>query len=562
MQESILITIDNFINPPLLVSAIITLLIVVFCIIIKLRNTANISFIYFISPLVLIAGSIISMIKGPNFYFVASLIISELLLIPLLVVKAFDNPKKREAKKAAKLLADRENSIATNELAQAAIAEIKAKSEKTLEVNKDLISKVSNYFNNENSIESFLEYCNKMITEKTSADGCVILLADGDDNSLAVKSLMGSFPPPYKLPEDLPHKPIRVETNLRFASFPFSGNIFGDIFTEGEPTLITDSVKDPRVYQNGPEEFLSCGSYIFVPIKQQERSIGLIGLSILPGKTPFSKEDFENAIIMTDAIASAIKPLYSFLAYAEKSELSKDGIIATKYQKDMLPAKLPVIDKLQIGCFSNPVENVCGDYYDVLVSRKDRVSFVMADVAGKGMNSLVVMIMIRAILRLSVNTAQSASTILSWANRGICLESSKIDHFASVALINYNSTTKEAQISTCGNNPVFLYSVSNKQLSQISTPSEPMGVDKEAVYSDINITLNSGDILVTCTDGLLESLNENGVQYSTESLKKVLLQNSNASAKDISNRVKDDLRRYSENIQQYDDQSLLVIKIQ
>ena len=102
----------------------------------------------------------------------------------------------------------------------------------------------------------------------------------------------------------------------------------------------------------------------------------------------------------------------------------------------------------------------------------------------------------------------------------------------------------------------------NKQLSQISTPSEPMGVDKEAVYSDINITLNSGDILVTCTDGLLESLNENGVQYSTESLKKVLLQNSNASAKDISNRVKDDLRRYSENIQQYDDQSLLVIKIQ
>lgn len=557
-----MITIDNFINPPLLVSAIIALLIVVFCIIIKLRNTANISFIYFISPLVLIAGSIISMIKGPNFYFVASLIISELLLIPLLVVKAFDNPKKREAKKAAKLLADRENSIATNELAQAAIAEIKAKSEKTLEVNKDLISKVSNYFNNENSIESFLEYCNKMITEKTSADGCVILLADGDDNSLAVKSLMGSFPPPYKLPEDLPHKPIRVETNLRFASFPFSGNIFGDIFTEGEPTLITDSVKDPRVYQNGPEEFLSCGSYIFVPIKQQERSIGLIGLSILPGKTPFSKEDFENAIIMTDAIASAIKPLYSFLAYAEKSELSKDGIIATKYQKDMLPAKLPVIDKLQIGCFSNPVENVCGDYYDVLVSRKDRVSFVMADVAGKGMNSLVVMIMIRAILRLSVNTAQSASTILSWANRGICLESSKIDHFASVALINYNSTTKEAQISTCGNNPVFLYSVSNKQLSQISTPSEPMGVDKEAVYSDINITLNSGDILVTCTDGLLESLNENGVQYSNESLKKVLLQNSNASAKDISNRVKDDLRRYSENIQQYDDQSLLVIKIQ
>ena len=401
---------------------------------------------------------------------------------------------------------------------------------------------------------------NVVLQKKTvETDGYnAVQLGYADKKKSATKAEIGHA----KKAETAPKRFVKEIAGTEMLAFEVGSEVKGNIFTEGEPTLITDSVKDPRVYQNGPEEFLSCGSYIFVPIKQQERSIGLIGLSILPGKTPFSKEDFENAIIMTDAIASAIKPLYSFLAYAEKSELSKDGIIATKYQKDMLPAKLPVIDKLQIGCFSNPVENVCGDYYDVLVSRKDRVSFVMADVAGKGMNSLVVMIMIRAILRLSVNTAQSASTILSWANRGICLESSKIDHFASVALINYNSTTKEAQISTCGNNPVFLYSVSNKQLSQISTPSEPMGVDKEAVYSDINITLNSGDILVTCTDGLLESLNENGVQYSTESLKKVLLQNSNASAKDISNRVKDDLRRYSENIQQYDDQSLLVIKIQ
>lgn len=531
-------------------------------VLIKVRNTAKISFIFYISAAVLLIGSIMPLAGQPFFLYVTAIALTQLLLIPYLIIKAFDNPKKREEKQKAKLALAQENSLATNELAKAAIAKIEAKSEKTLDINRDLISKVATFFNDsENNMESFLEYCNGMISDKVSADGCVILLAD-EDNSLAVKSLMGSFPPPYKLPEDLPHKPIRVETNLRFATFPLKGNIFGDIFLSGEPALITDSIKDPRVYQNGPEDFLTCGSYIFVPIKQQETVIGLIGLAVLPGKTPFTNEEFENAIIVTDAIASAIKPLYSFLAYAEKSELSKDGNIATKYQKDMLPAKLPVINGLQIGCFSNPVENVCGDYYDVMVSRKDRISFVMADVAGKGMNSLVVMIMIRAILRLAVNTAQSASTILSWANRGICLESSKIDHFASVALINYNSTTKEAQIATCGNNPVYLYSASNNQLSQISVPTEPMGVEKDTVYSDINITLNTGDILVTCTDGLLESLNENGVQYATENLKKVILKNCNENAKNITNRVKEDLKQYVENAQQYDDQSLLVIKIQ
>ena len=74
--------------------------------------------------------------------------------------------------------------------------------------------------------------------------------------------------------------------------------------------------------------------------------------------------------------------------------------------------------------------------------------------------------------------------------------------------------------------------------------------------------MNSGDIIVTCTDGLLESLNENGVQYSSENLKKVITKNSTLNAKDLTNRIKDDLKKYTGIAQQYDDQSVLVIKIQ
>ena len=52
-------------------------------------------------------------------------------------------------------------------------------------------------------MESFLEYCNKLISERVGADGCVILLADDYDNTLAVKSLTGSFPPPYNDPSKI-----------------------------------------------------------------------------------------------------------------------------------------------------------------------------------------------------------------------------------------------------------------------------------------------------------------------------------------------------------------------
>ena len=208
--------------------------------------------------LIITVGSIYCSISGYYIYLVFSIILTELILLPYLIIKAFVNPQKIEEKKAAKKAAEISASRDNDMVNRAVIQQIEEKNQRYLEINKNLIAKLSTFFTNNNSMENFLEYCNDLVTEKVKADGCVILIADDYDNTLAVKSFKGAFPPPYKLPEDLPHKPIRVETNLRFAQFPLQENIFGQIFTEGQPVLITDSVKDPRVYQNGPEEFLRC----------------------------------------------------------------------------------------------------------------------------------------------------------------------------------------------------------------------------------------------------------------------------------------------------------------
>ena len=68
--------------------------------------------------------------------------------------------------------------------------------------------------------------------------------------------------------------------------------------------------------------------------------------------------------------------------------------------------------------------------------------------------------------------------------------------------------------------------------------------------------------MVTCTDGILECLNENGVQYSLDSLEKVIKDNCKLSGKDIANKIKDNVKKFCGTTQQYDDQSLLVVKIQ
>ena len=331
-------TIDSFINVPLYIAAGVSALLLILLLIIKLRSKAKISLTFLISAGIMILGTIYSTFKGYYSYVVFTIILSEVVLLPYLIIKAFVNPQKLEEKKAAKKAAEISASRDNDMVNRAVIQQIEEKNQRYIELNRDLIAKLSTFFTNNNSMENFLEYCNDLFTDKIKADGCIFLIADDYDNTLAVKSFKGAFPPPYKLPEDLPHKPIRVETNLRFAQFSLQDNIFGQIFTEGQPVLITDSVKDPRVYQNGPEEFLRCGSYIFAPIKQVESVVGLVALARKPDNEKFTKDDFDNAIMLAEAVSTAIKPLYSFLDYAEHTELNKGGSIASKYQKDMLPA--------------------------------------------------------------------------------------------------------------------------------------------------------------------------------------------------------------------------------
>jgi sigma-B regulation protein RsbU (phosphoserine phosphatase) len=327
-------TIDAFISVPLLISAAAAALVFLFLLLIRLRKKAKIRYIFFVVAAVIIVGSLYCYYTEYYINFVFAIIIAQGITLPYLIIKTFDNPQKREEKKAAKKAAEIAASRDADMVSKQVVAEIEEKHQRLLDVNKDLISKLSSFFSSDNSMENYLEYCNDLIAQRVSADGCIILMADDYDNTLAVKSFKGSFPPPYKLPDDLPHKPIRVETNLRFAQFQPEGNIFGEIFTSGEPAFIPDSIRDPRIFQNGPEEFLRCGGYIFAPIKQPEGVVGLIGLARLPDKEKFTKQDFDTVVILADAISTTMKPLYSFLAYAEHTELNKGGSIASKYQKD------------------------------------------------------------------------------------------------------------------------------------------------------------------------------------------------------------------------------------
>lgn len=558
---------DTFAYIPLLATAVAAFVILILLIVIRKKNSARVSFITFAVAVLVIVGCIICAaipISSTTQYNLVLLgcflFIGAFLLIPYCIILCTF-----ESKTLDKLVRG-VNSKVAQATAPAAleqkITELTENDINLLNISRDFMVRAADAFSSEKGMNNLLDYINTTIVTTVKADGGAVLLVDDFEDVIAVKSFTGDFPPPYKLPSDMPHKPVRVATNFKFASFPLHDNIFGEIATSGKAELITKPEIDDRIFQNGPEEFLECGCYLVVPMKLQDTVIGVMALSRKHGNTLFTEDDLKTATTLSEFAAAAIKNVISVKDIVEHSEITKEADIACRIQETLHPAKLPILPGMQSGVFWNPAEGVCGDYYDIIPSRKDRISFVMSDITGKGTNSMVIMIMLRSMLRLVVNTKQTAGTILSWANRGIAGESFSTDHFASCALLNYDPTAQKMEFATGGVTPVLYYNAATENVATISQTSEPIGVEKTTEYKDYSQNVKPGDIFITYTDGLIEALNDKGEQYGKDALISLIKKNHSSSGKDIANLVKADIKNFSGSANQHDDQTLLVVKIQ
>ena len=538
---------------PVLISAALTFLVLIFLIVIMARKTANVSFVFFLALVAVITGLVFAYIRKDPLFLYLMLLLASILMLPYAILRACmkkDEKGKKTSSKLKDTITQKRLNIVYDD-----------QDVSLLDVNKGFINTMAESFNNPQGLTPLLDSYGKKILELTHADGAISLVLDDFEDILNVKSVSGSFIPPYEIPENVPHKPQRVDMNMRYMQFPLKGNIFGAVLTDKVPVMINEPAKDSRIFQNKDEDFLKCGAYIFIPLFVNDRAVGVLGLSKKPENGNFTEAEFDCAKRLGEFEASAIMSTSIHNEIVERFTLAKEGEIACNIQKSIVPAKLPAIPGLSLGTIFNPAENICGDYYDVLVSRKDRISFVMADVTGKSLNSMNVMLQLRAMLRLIINTTQTAGTILSWANRGIASENNTIDHFASVALMIYDSINNKVQYASGGTNPIFLYTKESDVVKEISRIQEPVGVEKTTEYADNEISVNSGDIIITCTDGLIEALNGDGHQYGKTNLEKVVKAYHSLDGKEIANKIKTDVKKFCGSAAQHDDQSLLVIKI-
>ncbi|MBR7064216.1 MAG: GAF domain-containing protein, partial [Treponema sp.] len=328
---------SSYISIPLTIITVIACVHLLFIIAIKVRNTAKTSFILFASLAIFTIGTFYSIHSKNIITFIITILIAQLSLLPYLFILAtgFKKSKLDDAKNFEQGSLDTSSS---------------KKIEHLISISQELSEAASHSIARDTDVNEFLDFiCNKLM-EATESSGAIILSADEYENTLSVKSLLGNFPPVQKLPENIPLEKGAVQSYLKSSSFPFHGNIFGEASFAPSPILITNGAKDKRIYQNGEEDFLSCGSFIFFPIKLPNSASAVAVLSRTTSEPQFTNDDLQNARLVVNSLSTIIMPLASAIEFTTHQQLNKEGDTASKFHNELLQKKFPKFNTLSFGC--------------------------------------------------------------------------------------------------------------------------------------------------------------------------------------------------------------------
>jgi phosphoserine phosphatase RsbU/P len=236
---------------------------------------------------------------------------------------------------------------------------------------------------------------------------------------------------------------------------------------------------------------------------------------------------------------------------------------ARMIQQAFLPDNIPVLPHIEIARFHNPSTEVGGDYYDLIELSSGKLGIAIGDVCGKGMPASLLMANLQASLRRCSEIENSPKGVINWINKSLCPICQHIDGHRFITLFYgvLDPLTKTLVYCNAGHNYPFVFRNNGCVWLDLESSGLPCGIMEHGYCEDMQIVLESADILVLYTDGLTEAMNPDEEVYGEDRLKNLIMKNYYLCASDIIDVIERDLVTFIGDAIQHDDITLVIIKM-
>jgi sigma-B regulation protein RsbU (phosphoserine phosphatase) len=191
--------------------------------------------------------------------------------------------------------------------------------------------------------------------------------------------------------------------------------------------------------------------------------------------------------------------------------------IARTVQNRLLPQEWPRLKTLDYAVKYQPAGLVGGDYYDFLPSGEDALTFVVADVSGKGISAAILMATIQSFFRSREPREFSDLAGLVGTLNTLFLQSSPAEQYATLFVMRYAEATRHAEWINCGHTPPLLCKP-GRRMEELGPTATVLGMFPAWEGRVERCAIDAGDTLLIFSDGLVEATNERYEEFGTDRL--------------------------------------------
>lgn len=264
-------------------------------------------------------------------------------------------------------------------------------------------------------------------------------------------------------------------------------------------------------------------------------------------------------------------------------QLRNELHIARRIQQNLLPPAQPKWTQLDVMCYCAPARDVGGDFYTYHVfdtPQEQRFSFAVGDVSGKGMPAALLMAVSLATFKIIISQAYTINEVLT----DLMTQAYSMNEFLSdldEAISPYTMTTRQncalAYVEIIKRQPpdeaIILRSFNagcimpilrrgDGTITWIEAYGLPLGVglSAETEYRHVAQELSPGDMVIMCSDGIVEATNNHKEMFGFERLEQAIATGPTSSANAMLHHLRNAMETFTHGTEPHDDVTLVVIR--
>lgn len=392
------------------------------------------------------------------------------------------------------------------------------------------------------SVENFGNQVTKILASEVKCAGINILISNGNEFA----SVYSSYPSISSLPLEYPAFDVMMGVGRQVA---FKNQLESHHALAGARTGLSE------LFEKDSSQaciLLAEGYRVFGVILLNEKSLG----------NDYNKSDY--------TVFTKLYPYFFMIGYYMNS-VANEGVIGTinreikmsdqiihSIQENMDFIRSPHID---VGYMMKPARNIGGEFIDFIRLTDTRHIVILGSMSGKGITASMSMVIMKSIIRTFLADIHDFKELIQKINHFIRFNLPRGTFFAGVfALLDFSDNTM--YYINCGVSTLMLYTQSYNNVIEIQGDGRVLGfVPDISKYAKVKkIKLNPGDLIFSCTDGLIESQSLRGEAFGKARLQRAIMENLSYSANKITQFTYENLKEFTSKEQEADI-TCLVMKI-